>query len=208
MRADAPHTGVSARMACCMESSSRAASLSNVLGRRRPMLVTVRRDVGSVTMLLAVTAPSGLACRRPLRSGRRGAVRQGAWRSRSGGIGARGFRITAPLLSLAATVLPLMASSRVASEFLKTRVAHGYCSRQLAAGACPYANICETCDNFVPGPEHLPVLRDRLSDIRQLRGDAEQRGWDGEVKRHGRVISALESHCSRLENAPVIPDPP
>ena len=77
------------------------------------MLLTVRRDVGSVTMLLAVTAPSGWAgtCRRPLRSGRRGAVRQGAWRSRSGGIGARGFRITAPLLNLAATVLPLMASA-------------------------------------------------------------------------------------------------
>jgi hypothetical protein len=29
---------------------------------------------------------------------------------------------------------------------LKTRVAHGYCSRQLAAEACPYANICEQCD--------------------------------------------------------------
>ncbi|HVB43184.1 MAG TPA: hypothetical protein VNF47_10825 [Streptosporangiaceae bacterium] len=28
------------------------------------------------------------------------------------------------------------------SEMLKTRVAHGYCSRQLAAEACPYANIC------------------------------------------------------------------
>jgi integrase len=96
----------------------------------------------------------------------------------------------------------------IASEFLKTRVAHGYCSRHLAAGACPYANICETCDNFVPGPEHLPALRDQLSDIRQLRADAGQRGWDSEVKRHGRVISALEHHCSRLENRPVIPDSP
>jgi integrase len=96
----------------------------------------------------------------------------------------------------------------IASEFLKTRVAHGYCSRHLAAGACPYANICETCDNYVPGPEHLPVLRDQLCDLRQLRADAEQRGWDGEVKRHGRVISALEHHCSRLEDAPVIPGPP
>ena len=26
------------------------------------------------------------------------------------------------------------------AEMLKTRVAHGYCSRQLAAEACPYAN--------------------------------------------------------------------
>jgi hypothetical protein len=32
-------------------------------------------------------------------------------RSPSGGIGARGFRIAAPLLNLAATVLPLMASA-------------------------------------------------------------------------------------------------
>jgi hypothetical protein len=87
----------------------------------------------------------------------------------------------------------------IASEFLKTRVAHGYCSRHLAAGACPYANICETCDNFVPGPEHLPVLHDQLSDLRQLRADAERRG---------RVISALENHCSRLENTPVIPGSP
>ena len=96
----------------------------------------------------------------------------------------------------------------IASEFLKTRVAHGYCSRHLAAGACPYANICETCDNFVPGPEHLPALRDQLSDLRQLRADAEQRGWDGEIKRHGRVISALEHHCSRLENTTPFPGSP
>jgi len=34
----------------------------------------------------------------------------------------------------------------VHSEMLKTRVAHGYCSCHQAAAACPYANICETCD--------------------------------------------------------------
>jgi hypothetical protein len=34
------------------------------------------------------------------------------------------------------------------AEMLKTRVAHGYCSRHLAADACPYANICEQCDNY------------------------------------------------------------
>lgn len=38
------------------------------------------------------------------------------------------------------------------SEMLKTRVAHGYCSRHLAAEACPYANLCEQCDNFTPRP--------------------------------------------------------
>jgi len=30
------------------------------------------------------------------------------------------------------------------AEMLKTRVAHGYCSRQLAAEACPYASACGT----------------------------------------------------------------
>ena len=81
----------------------------------RPMLVTVCRDVALVTMLLAPVTPpirSGTYLPPPLRSGRSGAVRQGATRSRSGRIGARGFRIAAPLLSLAATVLPLMASGR------------------------------------------------------------------------------------------------
>jgi hypothetical protein len=94
----------------------------------------------------------------------------------------------------------------VASEFLKTRVAHGYCSRHLAAGACPYANICETCDNFVPAPEQLPVLQNQLSDIRQLRDDAEQRGWRSETERHGRVINALERHCNQLEKTSPAPE--
>jgi integrase len=90
----------------------------------------------------------------------------------------------------------------IASEFLKTRLAHGYCSRHLTAGACPYANICETCDNFVPGPEHLPILRDQLADIRQLHADAQQRGRTDETQRHSRIINALETHCHRLETRP------
>jgi hypothetical protein len=81
----------------------------------------------------------------------------------------------------------------IASGFLKTRVAHGYCSPHFTAGACPYANICETCDNFIPGPEHLPVLQDQLSDIHQLRADAAQRGWTDEINRHDRVIKALKA---------------
>ena len=50
-------------------------------------------------------------------------------------------------------------------EMLKTRVAHGYCSRHLTAGACPYANICEHCDNYVPAPEFTPALQDQLADV-------------------------------------------
>ncbi|HEX2028054.1 MAG TPA: tyrosine-type recombinase/integrase [Nitriliruptorales bacterium] len=42
------------------------------------------------------------------------------------------------------------------SEMLKTRVAHGYCSRDLVADACSYANICETCPNFTTTPEFGP----------------------------------------------------
>ena len=63
------------------------------------------------------------------------------------------------------------------SEMLKTRVAHGFCSRDPVAGACAYANICEQCDNFVPDPERAPVLASQRDDIRNLRDDAEQRGW-------------------------------
>src|SRR5947209_12855112 len=69
----------------------------------------------------------------------------------------------------------------IASEFLKTRLTGGYCSRHLAADACPYANVCETCDNFVPGHEFAPALRAQLDDIRALRADAERRGWTSEA---------------------------
>jgi len=88
----------------------------------------------------------------------------------------------------------------LASKYLKTRVATGYCSRHLAAEACPDANVCETCDNFVPGPEFLPALRSQLADIHELRADADQRGWTGEAARHARVANALENHIARLEN--------
>lgn len=30
---------------------------------------------------------------------------------------------------------------------------------QLAAEACPYANICEQCDNYVSAPEFIPSSR-------------------------------------------------
>jgi hypothetical protein len=86
----------------------------------------------------------------------------------------------------------------VASEFLKTRLARGYCSRHLVAGACPYANVCETCDNFVPASEFVPVLESQLEDVRRLREDAELRGWQSEVERHSRLVSALEGHVGRL----------
>ena len=88
------------------------------------------------------------------------------------------------------------------SEFLKTRVAHGYCSRHLAADACPYANICEQCDNFVPAPEHADVIADQLSDVRTLHHDAKDRGWDSEADRHHRVATKLERHLATLGRPP------
>jgi integrase len=91
------------------------------------------------------------------------------------------------------------------SEFLKTRVAHGYCSRHLAAEACPYANICEQCDNFIPAPENTAVLAGQLADIRVLHADATSRGWDSETARHARVIDKLEGHLASLQ--PSRPDP-
>jgi Phage integrase family len=87
----------------------------------------------------------------------------------------------------------------IASEFLKTRVGTGFCSRHLAAEACPYANVCETCDNFVPAPEFVPALRSQLADIQELQADASGRGWTSEVERHGRVIESLEVHLRNLD---------
>jgi integrase len=86
------------------------------------------------------------------------------------------------------------------SEMLKTRVAHGYCSRHEAAGPCPYANICETCDNFVTGPEFADVIHSQLTDLQHLQADAQTRGWDSEAARHARVADALTSHLQRLEH--------
>jgi integrase len=84
------------------------------------------------------------------------------------------------------------------SEMLKTRLAHGYCSRHEAAGACPYANICETCDNFVTGPEFSDAIQAQLTDVQHLQADAQARGWDSDVARHARVAEALTSHLTRL----------
>nr|WP_232060666.1 site-specific integrase [Mycobacterium avium] len=85
------------------------------------------------------------------------------------------------------------------SEMLKTRVAHGYCARHESAGACPYANICETCDNYVTAPEFRDTLTDQLADVRALRTDAECRGWTDEAARHDRVAHALTDHLQRLD---------
>jgi integrase len=85
------------------------------------------------------------------------------------------------------------------TEMLKTRVAHGFCSRDPVAGPCPYANICEQCDNFSPDPERVDILAAQRDDIRDLRNDAEQRGWTDEAARHDRVVTALDTHLRHLD---------
>lgn len=90
----------------------------------------------------------------------------------------------------------------LASEMLKTRVAHGFCSRELAAEACAYANICENCPNFVTTPAFTSALEAQLADVRLLRQDAEDRGWSSEVARHQRVVDSIERHLRRLSNDP------
>ncbi len=84
------------------------------------------------------------------------------------------------------------------AEMLKTRVANGYCSRDLVAEACPYANICETCPNYVTAPEFEPAIEAQLADIHTLRDDADGRGWISETARHDRVIASLERHLQRI----------
>lgn len=90
--------------------------------------------------------------------------------------------------------------SWLASEMLKTRVAHGYCARELAAEACPYANVCETCPNFVTTLDFVPAIEDQLNDLHALRDDARDRGWNSEVARHERTIASLEGHLRRLKD--------
>lgn len=85
------------------------------------------------------------------------------------------------------------------SEMIKTRVAHGYCSRHLAAGPCPYSNICEQCDNYAPGDEFRPALTAQLADVHVLRDDADQRGWTDDTARHDNVIASLERHLRTLD---------
>jgi len=87
------------------------------------------------------------------------------------------------------------------TEMLKTRVAHGYCSRNLVAEACSYANICEQCDNFATSVEFAPTLQSQLADVTALREDAEARGWDTEVARHARVLHSLTRQLDRLAHS-------
>src|SRR5262245_3237049 len=64
-------------------------------------------------------------------------------------------------------------STWLRAELIKTRLAHGFCSRDPVAGACAYSNICEQCDNFVPDPSRADLISDQLDDVRHLHADAD-----------------------------------
>ena len=106
-------------------------------------------------------------------------------------------------LAIALAGQPIIPSrvERLRAEMLKTWVAHGYCSRQLAAEACPYANVCKQYDNYVTAPEFIPQLRAQLADITALRDHAATRGWHAEAARHSRVIASIQGHLQRLQRA-------
>ena len=74
----------------------------------------------------------------------------------------------------------------------------GALAREPAAEPCPYANVWETCPNFVTTSAFAPAIKDQLADIRELRDDAKRRGWTSEIRRHERVIGSLEGHLRRL----------
>jgi hypothetical protein len=86
----------------------------------------------------------------------------------------------------------------LASEFLKTRVAHGYCSLHLAGDASPVRQHLRAVRQLRAHPEFIPALQAQLADIIQLLNDAERRGWSSELERHSRVIARLEEHLTRL----------
>ena len=93
--------------------------------------------------------------------------------------------------------------SWLGSKILKTRLAHGYCSRRGEAGAYPHANICETCDNFVTGPEFRVALEAQRSDIQALEADACDRGSSDEAARHHPGADALTTRSTADSRSPI-----
>lgn len=76
---------------------------------------------------------------------------------------------------------------------IKSRLAGGHCLRAPAQGACPYANICEHCPNFVTDTASIAVLSAQRIDAAALADDAEQRGWIDEADRHRKLLARLDT---------------
>jgi len=79
------------------------------------------------------------------------------------------------------------------ASVIKSRLAGGHCLRAPAQGACPYANICEHCPNFVTDTASIAVLSAQRIDTAALANDAEQRGWIDEADRHRKLLDRLDT---------------
>jgi hypothetical protein len=76
---------------------------------------------------------------------------------------------------------------------LKTRVAHGYCSRHLAAEApAPTPTSASNATTSCPLPGGRDARKPNSPTSRLLHADAEQRGWEHETDRHAATIDRLE----------------
>lgn len=62
------------------------------------------------------------------------------------------------------------------------RGAHRYCAHRPVTGDSPYANICETCDNYITAPEFRGARTDELADTHAVKADADTRGWTDEAE--------------------------
>ncbi len=91
-----------------------------------------------------------------------------------------------------------LAARRDAQNPTRARLLRSPQSRRV----CPYANICEQCDFFVPDPAATTTISAQLNDIRALQADAQARGWHDEAARHQRVAASLEQHLQRLRRNP------
>ncbi|UUE28637.1 hypothetical protein LRQ08_29700 (plasmid) [Rhodococcus qingshengii] len=90
--------------------------------------------------------------------------------------------------------------SRLGSEMLKTRVAHGYCFLHEAAGAYPYANICETCDKTSsPAPNSVTPSRRNSATFTLSNPTLTSVAGPAEAARHHWVADALTDHLGRLD---------
>ena len=90
----------------------------------------------------------------------------------------------------------------IESDKIKTRLAHGYCLRELAQQTCPVANVCERCPVFLPLPQERETIRRQLEDVKLLIRDAAARGWETEAVRHRNVATRLQMFLDER------PDPP
>lgn len=93
------------------------------------------------------------------------------------------------------------------AEWLLHRVGHavqplsnGWCGLPIQQ-ECPHANACLDCDNFITGPEFLPILRQQYDEHARYVSKAEQAGHLRLVEINQRPMSSLKRIITTLEEA-------